>query len=250
MATNLTIIRGKTFSRVIRWAAAPYLYKAITAITKAAPVAITSAGHNIPDGWPVAVVSVKGMTQINMSIPIDSRNFTSIAHKSTATDANTVSLNDINSSDFSTYISGGYIQMLSPVDMNGFTARMSIKDVIGGTELLRASTINGRIVIDNANKTITLTIEAAATAVITWSKGVYDLEILSPAVSVTTLVAGKTYVISSVGTTDFTLIGALNNTVGTSFVATGVGIGTGTVEGVVNLLLYGAILVTGEVTTT
>lgn len=38
---------------------------------------------------------------------------------------------------------------------------------------------------------------------------------------------GKTYVIYTVGTTDFTLIGASSNTVGVSFVATGVGTGTG-----------------------
>ena len=41
-------------------------------------------------------------------------------------------------------------------------------------------------------------------------------------------VIGKTYVIVSVGTTDFTLIGASANTVGVVFVATGVGTGTGT----------------------
>jgi hypothetical protein len=38
---------------------------------------------------------------------------------------------------------------------------------------------------------------------------------------------GNTYQINSQGTTDFTLIGALNNNVGTNFVATGVGTGTG-----------------------
>lgn len=43
-------------------------------------------------------------------------------------------------------------------------------------------------------------------------------------------VAGKIYRIVSVGTTDFTLIGAVNNTVGTHFIATGVGSGTGTAE--------------------
>jgi hypothetical protein len=43
-------------------------------------------------------------------------------------------------------------------------------------------------------------------------------------------VVGKIYRIASVGTTDFTLIGATNNTVGTHFVATGVGTGTGTAE--------------------
>lgn len=43
-------------------------------------------------------------------------------------------------------------------------------------------------------------------------------------------VVGKSYVISSIGTTDFTLIGAASNTVGLSFKATGIGSGTGTVD--------------------
>ena len=43
-------------------------------------------------------------------------------------------------------------------------------------------------------------------------------------------IVGKTYRIASVGTTNFTLIGATSNTVGTYFIATGVGTGTGTAE--------------------
>lgn len=49
-----------------------------------------------------------------------------------------------------------------------------------------------------------------------------------PVVAIT---PGKLYQIKTVGTTDFTLIGSANNTVGTIFTATGVGIGTGTVTG-------------------
>jgi hypothetical protein len=49
---------------------------------------------------------------------------------------------------------------------------------------------------------------------------------------------GLTYVITSVGTTDFTLIGAASNTVGVSFVATGPGTGTGTAS---ITALYGAV---------
>jgi hypothetical protein len=48
------------------------------------------------------------------------------------------------------------------------------------------------------------------------------------AVTAGSFVVGKTYTIDSVGTTDFTLIGASSNTIGTVFVATGVGTGTGT----------------------
>lgn len=44
----------------------------------------------------------------------------------------------------------------------------------------------------------------------------------------TSIVASDTYVILTVGTTDFTLIGAPDNNVGTYFTATGAGTGTGT----------------------
>ena len=40
-------------------------------------------------------------------------------------------------------------------------------------------------------------------------------------------VVGTSYTIYSVGTTNFTLIGAANNNIGTTFTATGVGTGTG-----------------------
>lgn len=46
----------------------------------------------------------------------------------------------------------------------------------------------------------------------------------------TALTAGKTYKIVTVGTTDFTLIGAASNTVGTIFNATAAGAGTGTAK--------------------
>lgn len=47
-------------------------------------------------------------------------------------------------------------------------------------------------------------------------------------VNATAIVANSTYTIEVVGTTDFTLIGAADNNVGTTFVATGAGTGTGT----------------------
>ena len=50
-------------------------------------------------------------------------------------------------------------------------------------------------------------------------------------VDATALVAGRRYTIVSPGTTDFTLVGAANNTIGTSFIATGAGAGTGTTYG-------------------
>ena len=50
----------------------------------------------------------------------------------------------------------------------------------------------------------------------------------STTVNATALVTGYTYTILTVGTTNWTLVGAASNTVGVTFVASGVGTGTGT----------------------
>lgn len=52
------------------------------------------------------------------------------------------------------------------------------------------------------------------------------------AVVATSIVASTTYSILTVGTTDFTAIGAPDNNIGTTFVATGAGTGTGTANDV------------------
>jgi hypothetical protein len=56
-----------------------------------------------------------------------------------------------------------------------------------------------------------------------WSYGSFE----TVQVSAGSFVVGKQYVISTVGTTNFTAIGAANNNVGTYFIATGTGSGTG-----------------------
>jgi len=78
------------------------------------------------------------------------------------------------------------------------------------------------------------------------------------AVTAGSFVVGVRYKILTVGTTDFTLVGASANTVGVSFVATGVGVGTGTATPENSIAEYdisataitgGGTIVTGEVTT-
>ena len=58
-------------------------------------------------------------------------------------------------------------------------ATYTIDDVIDTTDLLRLTTENGRIAIDTSAKTITLTVSAADTALMTWKRGEYDLEMVS-----------------------------------------------------------------------
>ena len=234
---KLTITRGKTFALKLRPASLPYIYKAITAITKTGPVSITCPSHGMQTGWRAVVVSVKGMTQINAAAFKKTSEFIKQAHKVTVVDANTITINTINSSDFPAYSGGGYIQYLTPTDLTGSTARMAIKDKVGGLELLRLDTTNGRVALDNTQKTVSLTIEAAATTALTWATAKYDCELVGAPVAAGAFVVGLTYKILTLGTTNFTLIGALSNTVNLTFTATGAGTGTGAVEGTVSLLL-------------
>lgn len=55
------------------------------------------------------------------------------------------------------------------------------------------------------------------------------------AVPAGSFIVGRSYVIASVGSTSFTSIGAASNTVGLSFVATGVGTGTGTANALIGM---------------
>ena len=73
--------------------------------------------------------------------------------------------------------------------------------------------------------------------------GVY-FKLQKQTVNANSLVVGTTYTVKTLGTTNFTLVGAPANTVGTKFTANGVGVGTGTVDGyksVTNYANYTAI---------
>lgn len=186
---NLTIRQGETFTRVIRWETLPYVYSTITGVQQAAPVRITAGSHGLKSGWRAAVIGVRGMTQLNAkhSPPRDSE-FIQV----TAVDASTVTFNTVSSVDYSAYTSGGYLMSYTPVDLTGYTARMHIRDRIGGTVLLALTSDvpDNRISLDNTEHTITVVISADDTAALTFTKGVYDLEMVSPTGAVTTIFRG------------------------------------------------------------
>ncbi len=205
---DLTIRQGKTFSLQIRWETDPIVFKPITGISLAfgAP-RLTVVGHGCPPGWRAAVTRVKSPKQINATNdPLKPSDY----HAVTVVDANTVEFNgmaplDDNGNEWPGYTEGGFLQYNTPVDIAGYSARMKIKDKIGGTVL--ASTEAGdsplnvlTITLDAANKTITLSIVATATDDFAWTKGVYDLEMVSPTGVVTTILSGKIAVTKEVTT--------------------------------------------------
>ena len=87
-----------------------------------------------------------------------------------------------------------------PIDLTGYTARMSIKrDARESTALLELTTANGRILITAATGLVQLVLTAAETAAIsTWTRGVYDLELVSAGGDVTRLAEGAVSVSANV----------------------------------------------------
>ena len=76
--------------------------------------------------------------------------------------------------------------------LTGYTARMAVRSSYSApTEIIRLTTENGMISIDEANGVINLSITAANTANIPASNCVYDLELISPSGSVERLIEGK-----------------------------------------------------------
>lgn len=162
--SKLKITRGSTFADTLQWATSECRLIQCT-LNPTAPVTIDAVGHGLPDGWPVRI---EGHPRIPES--------STFAVK--RVDEDSLSLPCLNGIPFGTARSV-VVRASAPVDLAGYTARMQIRDKVGGTVLLELTTENGRIAIDNATKKISRLIEADDTEAITWKKGVYDLEMVS-----------------------------------------------------------------------
>ena len=200
MSTDITIVRGDTFLMAARWEQPKFVYATITGITQTAPVSITATAHGVPNGWRVAIQSVKGMTDINAS-DLKDKSFL----QATVVDANTIELNTVNAIDFKPYTSGGVVVYRTPVDLAGYTARMQVRDKVGGT--LMASSEAGdsplniiSLTVDATAKTVGNAVAATDTAALTWKKGYYDLEMVSAGGKVTKLLSGTITVSDEVTT--------------------------------------------------
>ncbi len=184
---DMRIEQGKTLQRIVRWETLPLIYIPITAIAQTAPVRITAPNHGMPDGWRTAVINVKGMHEINAKrVPPRGSDF----HRTSVYGPDDVTWNDVSAADYDAYTSGGYLTFYTPMPLSGYSARMQIKDYVGGT-VLQALHSPTEITIDPTGCTILLQIDADTAAAWTWDTGVYDLEMVSPTNVVTAILTGS-----------------------------------------------------------
>jgi hypothetical protein len=166
---NFQIYQGGTFKQLLRWESGTKNYVPITSITKSAPVSITANNHQIPPGWRVKVSNVLGMKEINNP---------DTYYQATVITENLIELNSIVSLNYSTYTSGGVLEYNLPVNLAGYTAKLTLADSVNSTvSIYETDTEDGGIVLDNVAHTITVSIPASVTKDFTFSKAVYELSL-------------------------------------------------------------------------
>lgn len=186
---DFAINQGSTFNPVLKYSQPQFTVKPITALTKSGQAVMTATGHGLTVDWPVWVVGVVGMDQINHRAS-DLANAAK-AYFGYFVDSDTIRLN-VDTSRFNAYVSGGELMYHPPVDLTSFTARMMIRGSIDDTDpLVTLTTENGGITLGSADGTITLLITATATAALTFDTAVYDLELVDGSGVVTRLLSGN-----------------------------------------------------------
>ena len=181
---NFKIYQGSTFSEVLRWESDVKVYVPIANIVKTAPMVVTATTHGAPANWRVKISNVIGMKEANTSDYI----------LATSVSANTLTFNSINATTYTAYTAGsGILEYNQPVDLTDYTARMQIREKITSSTVIKElTTANGGITIDNTNKTISIYISAADTALFTFKTAVYSLELVNGALVLPFIFGGIT----------------------------------------------------------
>lgn len=189
-AYDITIKQGSTFSLTLKYGQPQFTVKAVTGVTKSGQAVVTAPTHGLTVDWPVWVVGVAGMDQLNHKS--DELRDACAAYYAYYVDGNSLRL-DVDTTRFGAYTSGGEVLYHPPVDLTGFTARMQIRETIESTTTLVSLTELSGITLGGAAGTIGITITATVTALLDFDSAVYDLEVVSAGGIVTPVVYGNVY---------------------------------------------------------
>lgn len=181
---ELSITRGKTFAFSLLYADDLLQYLPITGMPSAAPCRFTVVGHGLIDGWPVRVDGLKSPAELN-SAEGEYRTVRVV-------DADTIEFNEVNAIGMKPYAGGGLLIFSKPFDLTGWQCRGQVRDKVGGTLLFSwhsnvGESPDGMVLIEGAQ--VTLKIDAATTTSLSWRRGIYELELVSPTGDVLPLVA-------------------------------------------------------------
>jgi hypothetical protein len=169
---NYKIYQGSTFQESYRWESETKVYVPIQAVSKSAPCVITTQlDHDLPQGWRFRVVGAGGIKELN--------SVGESYYVATEVTDTTITINQVNSLQFTTYTSGGVVEYNQPVPLASYNARMQIRETVDSPEALYSTTsgVGGHLVVDQEYKTITISIPASVTQEFDFATAVYSLEL-------------------------------------------------------------------------
>ena len=189
---NYKVYQGATFQEVYRWESETKVYLPISQISKSAPCTITTTNPaTIPVGWRFRVVGAGGMKEINTNEDTH--------YIATGVSNTQITLNQVNSLNYTAYTSGGVVEYNDWVSLANLTARMQIRETVeSSTVLYQCGTQTGEIVIDQTYKTIQLTIPASITEDFTFETAVYSMELVNQQGVVTPFLTGNMVLVKEV----------------------------------------------------
>lgn len=192
---NYKVYQGSTFQETYRWESQTKVYVPIETISKSAPCVITTqSATDLPIGWRFRVTGVAGMKEINTNNEDSYYIATSINQPKTQ-----ITINQVNSTGFTTYTSGGILEYNDWVNIQSYSARMQIRETIdSATVIYQATSAAGQIVLDNTYKTITITIPASATQNFGFETAVYSVELFTQAGEVIPFIEGNLVLIREI----------------------------------------------------
>jgi hypothetical protein len=175
---------GETWHPVIRWGHGHLHDEGDQRDHEGAPAVITAAAHGVPNGWPVAVVGVEGMTQINATrYPPQGNDW----HAATCHRRQHDRVERRELGDYSTYDEDGFVVYDTPKDLTGCTFALTIYDNPEHTARRCHAHHGGDITVEPTLKTITPLLQTAALA---WDIGYFRLMATEPSGVVTELLRG------------------------------------------------------------
>ena len=181
---ELDMEQGATFNYTFHWYAGGKFMAPIEDITVGYPTRIKVTAHGLPtiSDTPVIISGVLGAEILNShDLGIDEAIYIDADHfdmpQSTVADVWSCGT--------------GEITYHKPSDINGFTARMQIREKWHSTNFIHElTTENGGILLTVEDASIEITITPVNTEAFTFNKAVYDIEMISPGGDITRIIEG------------------------------------------------------------
>lgn len=196
---NLRIYQGSTFSQMFRWESKTLAYATIQNIQKSAPCVIRLNAGQLPPppSWRVRVTGAQGMKEINQDLVTDSYYIVTNTYLNGSNWD--VTINEINSLNYGTYTGNGALSWYEPVPLSGYTAQLQIRKSVADTAYeVELTSGAGDIVLNDTDKHILVTIPKSVTTGLTFTTGVYSLELTDSFGKTITFIQGTVTLVKEV----------------------------------------------------